>query len=762
MSPEATQSAITAGYSSNNPYDSLGLFGMGFNISSGKLGRRTRLITARREDSTALEAVIDLPQMQQNRSYTIPDGRIAKPGGFTHGTVVEISDWWPLGHKNRGVIDLLANYGQPTIRRELGRRYATLIQNGVRITVNGNQVEAHEHCVWDRSRFVERKGHGQIPAVMNINQVLANQTRCAECYALVAGGLLQCAECKSASLRTIEERVTGWIGIQRFDNETNYGIDVIRNGRAILVGEKRAFFEFENEFRTGTVRDYPIDQPYGRIVGELHLDHVPVDFMKQDFTRASEEWVRAIEFVRGRSSLQPNQPGADSNTSPLFKLYQGFRRVRTPGRADMYMGYWDDDAGKPKRISRQVEKEYYGHFLARVPGYREDAEWWKLVEAADQPPPEPLIECPECGAENLTTSEICGVCNHVLHGQECVNDACDEIIPMSAAICPKCGTSQIPDVEEPWTCEVCGSINSEELELCSECARPRGTPSLGSREYLLSISHLSDDLSLSGASIEMADGSHSHPVDVRVHLTTGAITPVHRKPAIPLLSFRGENIEVFLDPSHALFKAYRSRPEYAVALELAQYLYETNRSMLKPSLLGLHSLPAITAKTLSLYADSLEDSVEKIRADITALFDILRGKLPQLADEPTAQTFYADLSEHEQRSLVSNIMGMGQDISSIAQWRSTGEYLAYVSPETVVKLFNSRPDIFFDGGVWSVSYTSIEGLEGTVLAEVRGELASKYRNCLEDCASFLRYNMPEPLTAQRSRASVDFLNSRLV
>ncbi len=760
MSPEEARAAITAGYSSHNPYDSLGLFGMGFNISSGKLGRRTRLLTARKQDKDALEVMIDLPEMQQSRSYNVPDQYIPKPEGFSHGTLVEISHWWPAGHKNRGVIEQLSNYGQPVIRRELGRRYATLIRSGVRLTVNKNAVDAHEHCVWNRSRYVERRG-GQIPAMTDINEVLANQTRCSECYALIADGMDKCPECGSSSFRTIEERVKGWIGIQRFDNETNFGIDVIRNGRAILVGEKNAFFEWENEFRTETVKDYPIDQPYGRIVGELHLDHVPVDFMKQDFIRASEEWIRAMEHVRGKSSLQPNQPGADTNTSPLFKLYQGYRKIRTPGRADMYMGYWDEEAGKPKRISRQIERELYEKFKANVPGYRDDSEWWKYVESADQAPPDPLFECPECGAENLMTSEVCAVCEHILSGKACINTECDETLPLSAVVCPKCETSQIPDIEEPWKCNICGTVNREDDDWCSECTRPRNTPPPGSREYLESVSNRSDELSLPGASVELADGSHSAPIDVNVWVATNPIVPVYGKPSVPLLSFRAESIDVFVDTTHLLFRAYRMRPEYAVASELSQYLYDQNRSLLTQNLFGLHSMSALTTRVLGLYSDTLEDSVERIRADINRLFENIRGALSTLVDSARAQQIYADFTESDQRSLVSNIIGMGQDPSRLGEWKLSGEYLKYVSPKTIVKVFDDCPGLFFDGSVWNVSYADIGGLDEPVLSEVREELSEKYLNCLEDCAAFLHYSMPEPLTSYRSRSSIDFLSTKL-
>jgi len=64
-----------------------------------------------------------------------------------------------------------------------------------------------------------------------------------------------------------------------------FGIDLIRNGRAIRPSEKSAFFTYVDEFKN-EIKDYPIDSQYGRIVGEIHLDFVPVDFLKQDFQRA--------------------------------------------------------------------------------------------------------------------------------------------------------------------------------------------------------------------------------------------------------------------------------------------------------------------------------------------------------------------------------------------------------------------------------------------------------------------------------------------
>lgn len=88
LSADLAEKALTAGYSGNRPYDSLGLFGMGFNIASGKLGRVTRFLTARKEDSDALEAIVDLIAMQEARTYDAPAMRIPKPPEFSHGTLV--------------------------------------------------------------------------------------------------------------------------------------------------------------------------------------------------------------------------------------------------------------------------------------------------------------------------------------------------------------------------------------------------------------------------------------------------------------------------------------------------------------------------------------------------------------------------------------------------------------------------------------------------------------------------------------------------
>ena len=382
MSTEQAEQAIRAGYSGNNSIDTLGLFGMGFNISTGKLGITTKFTTARQSDTYCTKTTIDLEKINTSKSYTLDAETDTKPVGFDSGTLIEINKWWPIGHANHGFIYKLIQYGANRIREEIGRRYATILRDGnIQIFVDNALCTPFEHCVWDSKRTVVRKNE-EIPARYDIDKLIGTKRRCIKCRTLIPDGENECPSCGCTEIRSIEERLKGWVGIQRFDDTTKFGIDLIRNGRAIKIAEKSAFFEYVDEFHNVT-KDYPIDSQYGRIVGEIHMDFVPVDFLKQDFQRSSDEWQRAISYLRGDSSLQPNQPGADSNTSVIYKLYQGYRRVRVPGKTDMYMGYWDKAENKPRRFpNRDKEKEFYSKFLAKETGYYDDAKWWEVVEEA--------------------------------------------------------------------------------------------------------------------------------------------------------------------------------------------------------------------------------------------------------------------------------------------------------------------------------------------------------------------------------------------
>src|SRR6266704_1031316 len=87
-----------------------------------------------------------------------------------------------------------------------------------------------------------------------------------------------CVECGSEHLELRPRRIHGWLGVQRYLDESDYGIDFLRHGREIRSADK-SLFTWSNPATGETLDEYPIEIPanQGRLVGEIHIDHVPVN-----------------------------------------------------------------------------------------------------------------------------------------------------------------------------------------------------------------------------------------------------------------------------------------------------------------------------------------------------------------------------------------------------------------------------------------------------------------------------------------------------
>lgn len=735
MSTEQAEKAIKAGYSGNNSIDTLGLFGMGFNISTGKMGIVTKFTTARKEDDFCTKTKIDLEEITSTQNYTIFAEQTEKPLNFESGTLIEINKWWPEGHANHGFIYKLVKYGPKKIREELGRRYATILRNGeIEIIVNNDPCIAFEHCVWGANRYVTHKKLGKIFAKYDIDNVLTTHRRCVKCRAIIPDGEDSCPLCGCKEIRSIEERVKGWVGIQRFDDKNKFGIDLIRNGRAIRIGEKRAFFEFVDEFQQ-VITDYPIDGVYGRIIGEIHLDFVPVDYLKQDFQRSSEEWQRAISYLRGNSSLQPTQEGADKNESIIFKLFQGYRKVRTPGTTDMYMGYWDTAENCPKRISRDIEKDYYQRFLDKEKGFYDDAEWWKLVEEASIPPMSPMIDCPECGSQNLAEAETCTTCGYIFKGKQCINENCGKTIAFSAVVCPYCETSQIPKVETPWVCDVCGTKNPAGTTECKNCKQKKGTPNPLSEEELLKNAVKDDELSINDFSIKLANGQNSNPFTLSVFYSAKPLL-LHSNERLPMVLFKKINcIDVIIDKTHPFFTLRGMSLVEVLSSEIASYIFDYYRNLVEnPG----HSIANISWQIIRTYwMDMVAMNEDSIYKKCQNLLKSIKDQVSNVIDGSLSERFFNEMSEEQQKVFANEILKNKIQLSAIGELKENGKFIQYIPDEFLLHIFEESPELFFNGNYWNIQYAvRIEGMSSSVLEETYNKTLSKYRNALDSVVSF--------------------------
>ncbi|MDA8014593.1 MAG: ATP-binding protein [Gammaproteobacteria bacterium] len=763
MTPEDAEKALTAGYSSQNAYDRLGMFGMGLSIATGKFARKTRLITATKSSQEAVVAEVDLERLVQQGDYNVQPHQHPKNkyfGDGQSGTIIELTGWWPEGNPNKDFPKKLVQYGPGAVQGPLERRYATLLRansgSHFKIFVKDRACVPFEHCVWAEHRSVTRSG-SPVPAQRHFDKKLKTQNRCIECDSLVEGRV--CKVDQSHPVRTVDERVRGWVGVQRYEDESHFGIDLIRKGRAICVLEKDAFFTFTDDFGK-TIKDYPIDSAYGRgrIVGEVHLDHVRVDFTKHDFDRSTLEWQRAIEFLRGKSSLQARQEGASENDSPVMEIFSGYRRIRDLGFRDMYMGEWKEGDQKPSRVSKETMEVFMEKFNAREAGYFDDAKWWEKVEEASQDPGpgDAFPACPECECQNPSTAEVCSGCGFLLKSKDC--SKCGEKIQQSAPKCEHCGHSQVP--EGPWPCSVCGfSKNSPDSDKCQRCGMPQGSINVFALDHLLENSALDEDLSEQGIEVTLPGGAKSQKFDLETRIASLRGGNAHL-PVVVHPDLKSRKLQVFLDKTHFVFSSMQLQPEHAVAAEAANLIRSESMGVLSGDRKDEYSLTGLQSSLLEKYwQNSLADDPEQTQKEMGSLLEEIRAKMADSMLD-MAEEIFNGMSAAEQRVMLMNMQESRVDISEMKELKGTGRFLLYIPPETVISVLRAHPERFFDKTVWKSTW-DIPGVHEESVKASQQQLKETYLNCLEDGAGFLRYKKPQPEVVRRAKMSIEFLRRNI-
>lgn len=755
MTPDAAEKALTAGYSSQDQLNSLGLFGVGLNIATGKFARKTRLITATKESSSALVVDLDLAMLVKQKNFEVKP--IEKPKNIyfnenESGTIIELLDRWPLGNTNHEFPQRLIQSGPGHICGILGRRYAAYLRHDAKprfkLFVNDKSCEPFEHCIWDASRSVPYGTSRRIGAKEEFDCVLQNRARCLECKSPFESGV--CIADKSHSgYERIDERVRGWIGVQRYDNQTHFGIDLIRNGRAIRILEKDAFFTFTDD-EGKQVKDYPIDSPYGRIVGEVHLDHVPVNFTKQDFERSTREWQEAMSFLRGDSSLQPSKPGASDNKSPLMKIFTGYRRVRNGGVGDLYMAQIDND-GNRRRIDRKAEKDFFERFNNKEEGYYDDKKWFEKVEVSVS---DEYEDCPnpDCDSQNSPSAEQCDVCGWLLKSKEC--NFCRKKIPQSEDICMHCGKSQVP--EGPWKCNVCGHTgNSPDLSECYKCHERRGAVNPFDIDILFANSEVDSSLSINDVEVELPNGGMSPKFNLETRNASLRKGKLHL-PTVVDIDRKNLKVTVFLDKKHSLFTSLRMRPHYAVSIHAADFVYAETASIGSEARKHEHNHVVLAYRIMDKYwSEVLTDNPEQVRYDIHSLLDDVREKMVENLQE-SVEDIFNEMTNAQKQNMVSKMQEENVDISGMEQLRDSGGFMRYISPDVVVAVFSDYTSYFFGGSVWKTAW-NIPGMPDEIAAAHQKEIKQIHLNCIEDCASFIRYQKPSLVVVCRARLSLEFL-----
>jgi hypothetical protein len=384
MTIDQMRTALRAGSSGNQAHGNLGLFGMGFNVATARMGHITTVKTGRECDDHWTIATIDIRAMQREDTYRVPLTRESKDVS-EHGTIVTIT-----GLRTDMIQRLKSTQEVSQVKKQLGRVYSYILRDasrnkysgsdvvggmGIPLYLNGNAVNPVLPCIWDPNRSVTRHGK-EIAAVQVIDRPLTDAFACMNCGFWFTKEPSTCSECGGTDIQQRGRRIWGWLGIQRYNSKNDFGVNFIRLGRAIAVQDK-GLFEWVDEFGSRDT-EYPVEIAGGRIVGEIHLDHAPVNFRKTDFDRENRAWTSMFEAVHGVAPLKPNKAkelGTEREDTPLVLLFDGFRRD-DPGLNYLVPGNGSTAIHERARLWGE-------DFHKSVPGFETDEKWYAAAKEHD-------------------------------------------------------------------------------------------------------------------------------------------------------------------------------------------------------------------------------------------------------------------------------------------------------------------------------------------------------------------------------------------
>jgi len=666
MTLEQVTDAVRAGFTGKDPITNLGLFGMGFNVATARLGGVTRFLTTREGDPEWIGVEIDVDNMAGG--FHAPVIRAAKTSPDEHGTRVEI------GRLRKIAEPLTKPPNQSGLRKQFGGIYSYLLDTqGFKLTVNGIAVQPWRHCVWSKERFVVTGGE-QIPVIIEIDEDLGERAVCKACGLWQHPANTECEQCESRELETRQRRVHGWVGIARELDRKEFGLDFLRNGRKILRFDKEIFRWDDPDDPSGAGEiEYPIELPAnaGRIVGEIHLDHVRVTYTKNSFDSADPGWWAAIRILRGEGPLLPKKArtlGYGRNDSPLARLHRGYRR-NVPGKASLMPGI-----GTEKRARRDTS-DWVKKFHEGEPEYQTDEKWWQAIEEH-----EAALAAKEADKQAKD------------------GDGRKDEDPTREFRDGAAGDDE--EEEEDTTDEV----EEREEELTDE---QRVALLL---QGALPLPELNGEFSATGVATRAmklrAFASHGHVLKV-----DGRRIPVW------VTGEQGGGFIAFVDLDHPHFRVFDDEPEDVILMEVAQSLItRAPRGTTTP--IGA-VFTELKDRHLSAHAI---DPGKLIPEAGTLMHEIQERMVSCVQDNPERPwSALVDAERHVTQERITELLKTA-DVESVV---FSGEYLKYVPPSVVPRIVEEWPEAFLDDHLFDVPYADVKtpGAQRQMVAMIAGYLS---------------------------------------
>ena len=675
MSLAALQNAARAGYSSNDPINNLGLFGMGFNISTARLGEETVFLSAMEGASEWSGIKIDFAELIRKGTFDAPIVTEPKKTPNECGTKIIVR------RLREGIYSDLKNK-ETAIRRRLEIIYSAILENGdVEIFLQGKALKPLKHCVWSSGRFVMHKGT-KVNAVQEVDvdlgDALFDTSRNRYLSELEVGDAEVQVASGQINIVKRPRRLRGWIGIQRYFDTSEFGIDFIRNGRKILIGDK-SLFGYENPDTGTTIIEYPVELGStvgGRIVGELHVDYLIPTYQKNGFDTSDKSWRMTVDAIRGAGPILPKRRQAlgysGENASPLGLLANAYRRTE-PGT-------------KGLALSREVARTCLAEFRKGTPEYQNDDKWYKAAQEEDK----------TRGGENENAA------NPVDTG-DAPSDDPDNYGPTEPS-----EPSQTPKVKPAPEPQKAQEASSDKGELMARCDK---------------------NVSL-GGKYAYRNGRPAFEVTAW-KVKSGQIRSNGQR--VPCALFQdGVEVDFFFDETHALLEEYPITPKQLLLQSLAERFSVRDTPI---------SLQEVFLSLIDNHLADERINLLSLKERAEAALNRIRDGLPTLLAHRTSKCLSLIKSvPAESDTLAQTLLNEAPDLLSALQDETDEavKALAYVSEDTLVHFIGVMPEEFLDDKVFKLPYQKIAFPDATQNDRLRRISLDKVISYLKDIKMLLR------------------------
>lgn len=234
MNEKELVNAMTLAHSSKT--NQLGEFGLGLKTSCNSLGAKFEIISSPRSDNKQYEFVYDTDEWLHGSKKWEIDIKSSKSNSEDHFTIVKI--------------EKLAKYWAQlaeVVKSDMERRFAPYIDKGeIEIKVNGKTCAPKKYDLIEDSRKE---------------------------FKIII---------KDSKFK--DETISGWYGLlKEGSNKGLYGFHTYRRGRMITTYDKIA------------IGEHPT---ISRIIGEVHLNFVPVTHNKKNFIEESDAYILAENYLK--------------------------------------------------------------------------------------------------------------------------------------------------------------------------------------------------------------------------------------------------------------------------------------------------------------------------------------------------------------------------------------------------------------------------------------------------------------------------------